>query len=44
MEKSVNSIIKDSVLEPLQEKADVLKENLNHLKNKGIDMFKDGLT
>ncbi|MAQ72387.1 MAG: hypothetical protein CMG20_02325 [Candidatus Marinimicrobia bacterium] len=30
MEKSVNSIIKDSVLEPLQEKADLLKDNLNH--------------
>jgi len=32
IEKSVNSMIQDNVLEPLQEKTDVIKENLNNLK------------
>lgn len=32
IEKSVSSMIQDNVLEPLQEKTDVIKENLNNLK------------
>lgn len=32
IEKSVNSMIQDNVLEPLQEKTDVIKDNLNNLK------------
>jgi hypothetical protein len=32
IEKSVSSMIQDNVLEPLQEKTDVIKDNLNNLK------------
>ena len=32
IEQSVNSLIKDNVLEPLQEKTDAIKDNLNNLK------------
>ena len=32
IEQSVNSMIQDSVLEPLQEKTDEIKDNLNNLK------------
>ena len=32
IEKSVNTMIQDSVLEPLQEKTDEIKDNLNSLK------------
>lgn len=32
IKQSVNSLIKDNVLEPLQEKTDVIKDNLNNLK------------
>jgi hypothetical protein len=32
IEKSVNTMIQDGVLEPLQEKTDEIKDNLNSLK------------
>ncbi|HJO21859.1 MAG TPA: hypothetical protein QGF75_04290 [Candidatus Marinimicrobia bacterium] len=32
IEKSVNAMIQDGVLEPLQEKTDEIKDNLNSLK------------